>query len=351
MITDAKGNLLEADAEALVNTVNTVGVMGKGIALQFKQAFPANYEAFRKACARNEVVPGKMFVFETGQLTNPRLIINFPTKRHWRQPSRLKDIEAGLEDLVRVLRDRRVKSVAVPPLGCGSGGLKWSTVRPLIVEALDTLPDIRVLLFAPEGAPAADAMPVKTKRPTMNPNRASLLLAMASYALPGYRLTMLEIQKLAYLLQEFGQPLQLAFVKGRYGPYAEDLHKVLQRIEGHFIRGYGDRSRDASVRVLSDAAVEAEAAVTPDPEASARLARLRKVIDGFESPYGMELLATAHWVAKHDPAAAQSPRSAIADVQAWSPQKRRKFRPEHIELAWGRLHDQRLLVPNEHAAE
>jgi O-acetyl-ADP-ribose deacetylase (regulator of RNase III) len=343
MIIDAKGNLLEADAEALVNTVNTVGVMGKGIALQFKQAFPENYEAFRKACARKEVVPGKMFAFETGQLTNPRLIINFPTKRHWRQPSRLADIEAGLVDLVRVLRDRGVKSVAVPPLGCGSGGLKWSTVRPLIVEALSALPDIRVLLFAPEGAPAADAMPVKTKRPTMNPNRASLLLAMASYALPGYRLTMLEIQKLAYLLQEIGQPLKLAFVKGPYGPYAEDLHKVLQRVEGHFIRGYGDRSRDASVRVLPEATAEAEAAVRPDPEASARLDKLREVIDGFESPYGMELLATAHWVAKHDTAAAHDPRTTVKDVQAWSPQKRRRFRPDHIELAWGRLHDQGLM--------
>lgn len=351
MIIDAKGNLLEADAEALVNTVNTVGVMGKGIALQFKQAFPANYEAFRKACAREEVVPGTMFVFETGQLTNPRLIINFPTKRHWRQPSRLEDIEAGLVDLVRVLRERRVASVAVPPLGCGSGGLEWSTVRPLIIEALSALPDVRVLLFAPEGAPAADDMPVKTKRPTMNPNRASLLLAMASYALPGYRLTMLEIQKLAYLLQEIGQPLKLDFVKGPYGPYAEDLHKVLQRVEGHFIRGYGDRSRDASVRVLPDAAEEAEAAVRPDPDASDRLTRLRAVIDGFESPYGMELLATAHWVAKHDPAAARNAGAAIADVQAWSPKKRRKFRPDHIALAWDRLRDRGWLESREHAAE
>jgi hypothetical protein len=145
--------------------------------------------------------------------------------------------------------------------------------------------------------------------------------------------------------------LKLDFVKGPYGPYAEDLHKVLQRVEGHFIRGYGDRSRDASVHVLPQAAAEAEAAVTPDPEASARLARLREVIDGFESPYGMELLTTAHWVAKHDPAATQSARAAVTEVQAWSPQKRRKFRPDHIALAWGRLRDTGWLAANKHAAQ
>lgn len=343
MIIDAKGNLLEADAEALVNTVNTVGVMGKGIALQFRQAFPENYEAFRKACRRGEVAPGRMFVFETGQLTNPRLVINFPTKRHWRQPSRLTDIRTGLEDLVHVLRDHAVRSVAVPPLGCGSGGLIWSTVRPLIIEALSALPDVRVLLYSPDGAPEAEAMPVKTKRPAMNPNRAALLLAMASYVIPGYRLTMLEIQKLAYLLQEFGQPLRLKFVKGPYGPYAEDLHKVLQRIEGHFIRGYGDRSRDASMRVLPDAIAEAEAVIAPDDSAGARLAQLREVINGFESPYGMELLATAHWVAKSHPAAAHDSHVTVMDVQAWSPRKRRRFQPAHIELAWYRLNAQGLI--------
>src|SRR5690349_8544281 len=125
MIEHKAGDLLRADVEALVNTVNTVGIMGKGVALQFRQAYPDNYAAYRKACTHGEVQIGKMFVFATGYLTNPRLIINFPTKRDWRSKSRLEDIEAGLIDLVAVVRSERITSIAIPPLGCGNGGLQW----------------------------------------------------------------------------------------------------------------------------------------------------------------------------------------------------------------------------------
>ena len=130
MVELVTGNLLQADVEALVNTVNTVGAMGKGIALQFKQAYPANFEAYRKAVARGDVQPGRMFVFETGLLTNPRIIVNFPTKRHWRGGSRIEDIDAGLQDLAHVIVTRGIRSIAIPPLGCGNGGLDWGEVRP-----------------------------------------------------------------------------------------------------------------------------------------------------------------------------------------------------------------------------
>lgn len=140
MIIDCQGDLLQADAEAPVNTVNTVGTSAKGLALQFRLAFPDNDMAYRLMCARGMVQPGRMFVFETGRSGNPHLIINFPTKRHWRRRSRLDDIEAGLQDLARVVRERGVQSVAVPALGCGLGGLAWTDVRPLIVEALGALP-------------------------------------------------------------------------------------------------------------------------------------------------------------------------------------------------------------------
>jgi O-acetyl-ADP-ribose deacetylase (regulator of RNase III) len=229
MIERVTGNLLEADVEALVNTVNTVGIMGKGLALQFRQASPENYQAYRKACERKEVQPGQMFVFDTGQLTNPRYIINFPTKRHWRQKTRIQDIEDGLAALVEVVREKDIRSLAVPPLGCGNGGLDWDEVRPLIEQALSTLPDVQVLLYAPAGAPEAEQMHVATKRPNMTPGRAALLGVLDTYALPGYRLTMLEIQKLAYFLQVAGEPLRLEFTKGSYGPYTEVLHHVLQR--------------------------------------------------------------------------------------------------------------------------
>src|ERR1700690_816271 len=117
MIKEISGNLLDADAEALVNPVNTVGVMGKGIALQFKQAFPDNFKAYEAACRRDEVRPGKMFVFHRNTLANPKVIINFPTKRHWKGKARIEDIEAGLRDLVRVIKEENIRSIAVPPLG------------------------------------------------------------------------------------------------------------------------------------------------------------------------------------------------------------------------------------------
>jgi O-acetyl-ADP-ribose deacetylase (regulator of RNase III) len=153
MIEYVTGNLLNADAEALVNAVNTVGVMGKGIALQFRLAFPENYNFYRKACKRNEVVPGKMLVFVTGTLTNPRYIINFPTKRHWKSKSRIEDIKYGLQDLLKVVINNQIQSIAVPPLGCGYGGLKWEDVRPMIEAAFAPVPDVKVQLFTPEDAP------------------------------------------------------------------------------------------------------------------------------------------------------------------------------------------------------
>lgn len=140
MIEINKGNLLEANAEALVNTVNCVGFMGKGIALQFKQAFLANYRAYEAACRADEVVPGKMLVYDNGRLLNPRYIINFPTKRHWRGKSRVSDIKSGLKALVKDVQRLELHSIAVPPLGCGLGGLDWREVRPLIEEAFRELP-------------------------------------------------------------------------------------------------------------------------------------------------------------------------------------------------------------------
>src|SRR5215510_9661131 len=239
---NATGNLLDADVDALVNTVNTVGVMGKGVALQFKNAFPENYEAYRRAAEDEAIRLGRMFVFDIGKLTRPRFIINFPTKQHWKSRSRLEDIESGLVDLVRVIRELDIKSVAVPPLGCGNGGLDWEDVRPRIETALAPLEDVRTLLYAPSGAPAASGMKVATKRPRMTLGRAALLELLERYIEPGFGASVLEIQKLLYFMQIGGEPLRLNFAKGMYGPYAENVNHVLQAIEGHYLRGYGDRS-------------------------------------------------------------------------------------------------------------
>ena len=255
---EGHGDLLQADVEAIVNTVNTVGVMGKGIALQFKQAFPENFVAYARAAKRAEIQPGRMFVHPTGLLTNPRFIINFPTKRHWRGHSRMEDIESGLLALVEEIRRRGIRSIAIPPLGCGNGGLDWDDVRPRIVSALVAVPDVRVLLFAPRGAPAADQMPVGTRRPAWTPARALLVKLMEQYASLAYRLTLLEIQKVAYFLQEAGEQMKLQYEAGPYGPFAFNLNKALERLEGHFIRGYGDSQKpDVEIGLLGGAAEEA----------------------------------------------------------------------------------------------
>jgi O-acetyl-ADP-ribose deacetylase (regulator of RNase III) len=337
MIYKAEGDLLGTYAEALVNTVNTVGVMGKGIALQFKQAFPDNYKAYEAACKRGEVEPGKMFVFHRST-SNPRIIINFPTKKHWRGKSKIGDIESGLRALIAVVKKEHIRSIALPPLGCGNGGLNWGDVRPRIERAFSEVPEVTVQLFYPEGAPKADDMKIATKLPSMTPSRAVILELLSRYALPGYRLTLLEIQKLAYFLQEAGEPLKLDFQKQRYGPYAENLHFVLQRMEGHFVRGYGDRSRDVSLDLYPEAVREAEQFLSADSDTHARLTRVSKLIEGYETPYGLELLSTVHWVAVHEtPDAKRDPKSAISGVVSWNEHKRKTFTPERITSAWNRL--------------
>jgi len=147
MIERKHGDILKADAEALVNTVNCVGIMGRGIALQFRKAFPENYKTYRAVCDREELHPGKMLVYNLNSLENPHYIINFPTKRHWQDKSLIEDIELGLKALVEEVRKLGIRSIAIPPLGCGSGGLKWKEVRPKIEEAFRSLPEINVLMY------------------------------------------------------------------------------------------------------------------------------------------------------------------------------------------------------------
>ena len=337
MIELTRGNILTDDVEALVNTVNCIGVMGKGIALQFKKAFPENFKAYEAACRRKEVEPGRMFVFETGQLFNPRYIINFPTKRHWRGKSRYEDIESGLRALVREVRHRKIRSVAIPPLGSGLGGLQWGRVKGMIKAAFGDMPDVRVKLYEPKGSPDAKDMPVRTTRPKMTVARALLIKLMKQYARFAYRLTLLEIQKLAYFLQESGMDLKLRYVKHLYGPYAHNLNKVLEILEGHHIRGYGDTQKpDVEISLLPGAEKAADRFLQNDPSSAGHVERVADLVDGFETPYGMELLASVHWAAVHDGEVSDT-ESAVAAMARWNDRKRRLFKPEHIRLAWDRL--------------
>ncbi|WP_314001560.1 macro domain-containing protein [uncultured Paenibacillus sp.] len=339
MIEYKTGNLLEADVQALINTVNCVGVMGKGIALQFKQAFPKNYNEYVKACNANLVVPGKMFIVDNESLLNPRYIINFPTKRHWKGKSRIEDIEGGLVDLMHQIRAREITSVAVPPLGCGNGGLNWEQVQPLIEQAAEQLPNVMFWVYPPSGSPQPDKIKIGTKRPKLTRARALIIMLMNHYGKPGYRLSLLEIQKLAYFLQEEGEPLKLQYEKGKYGPYAENLNHVLQRLEGHFIRGYGDRSREAQVYLLPDIYEEARSYLEHenDPGTMKKLESVKTLIEGYETPYGLELLSTAHWIMKTYSEARTDQAALLHHFFSWNDRKKEVFKKTHILKAWEHL--------------
>jgi O-acetyl-ADP-ribose deacetylase (regulator of RNase III) len=338
MISLKSGDILADVAEAVVNTVNCVGVMGRGIALQFKKAFPENFKVYEEACERGQVQPGRMLFFDIGRLQNPRYVINFPTKRHWKGKSRIEDIEAGLVALVREVKARGIRSIAIPPLGCGLGGLDWDVVRPMIESAFRDLPDVDVRIYEPGGAPVAEEM-VKSKAvPTMTAGRAALIELVRQYlsAVMDPFVTLLEVHKLMYFMQEAGEPLKLKFKKAPYGPYAENLRHVLTAIEGHFISGYGDAADDPMkpLELLPNSLSAAEATLAERPDTAERFQNVARLIEGFESTYGMELLSTVHWVAKHD--GANSAQDAINLVHAWNDRKK-MFPPAHIALAYQAL--------------
>jgi len=339
-VTIKSGDLLKNDSEAIVNTVNCVGVMGKGIALQFKQRWPQNFKAYAAACERNEVKIGTMFICDLGKWEQPRFIINFPTKVHWRGDSKIEYIKEGLRDLISQADFLGIKSVALPPLGCGNGGLDWSTVRSAIVNAFRNHPRIKVTLFEPSGAPRPQEMLNRTVKPKMTAVRAAVVKIISIYREMEYPLSKIEVQKLVYFLEEAGQPLNLGFVKHNYGPYSDKLRHVLKAMDGHYIAGVGDFAGDSEITVLPGALAEAEEFIKTEGghELEDQVARIRALIEGFETPYGMELLATVHWVGTRQPGINKL-EDAITAVHDWNARKRALLRKEHIKLAWQRLKD------------
>jgi len=300
MLEYKAGDLFNEDAEAIVNTVNCVGAMGRGIALQFKKAYPANYKTYALACKHKQVVPGRMFVFETGAMLNPKYIINFPTKRHWRGKSRIEDIESGLNDLRAVIESNKIRSIAIPPLGSGLGGLNWCEVKDLIENALSPLVGVRVIVFEPKGSPEANVMVRNKEVPKMTVGRAALIGLVYRYlsGLLDPFVSLLEIHKLMYFLQESGEPLKLKYEKAPYGPYARNLRHVLNVIEGHLISGYADGGDDPNkpLELIPGAYEDSKSFLESKKETLKRFKRVSKLVEGFESQFGLELLSTVHWV-------------------------------------------------------
>ena len=351
MIRYTQGNLLDASAEALVNTVNEIGVMGKGVALMFSEAFPESAQIYQKAAKAGDIRVGRVFVTEGSSLVGPRWIVHFPTKKHWRQPSNLEWIRDGLSDLVRVVRERGIQSVALPPLGCGNGGLDWYVVRREIEAALDAVPDVDVLVYEPTDAYQADLKAEGAKRLTVP--RALIAELIRRYEVLGLGCTNLEVQKLAWFMSRtidacgLENKFKLQFKASRYGPYAENLRHLLNAMDGSYLH-CERRLADAGPEDLiwfDDSWREVVATYLTHPWVvpyQSPLDKTSDLIDGFESPFGMELLATVDWLITKAGCAAtvQSLREGLAKWPAGKTIGRRKlklFDDDALKIAVERL--------------
>jgi O-acetyl-ADP-ribose deacetylase (regulator of RNase III) len=351
MIRYTSGNLLQARAEALVNTVNEVGVMGKGVALMFSEAYPDNAKAYEIAAKAKKVKVGRMLVTKTHELVGPQFIINFPTKKHWRQPSRLEWVHEGLKSLVGVIRKHGITSVAVPPLGCGNGGLQWDQVRLEIEAAAALLPDVDFIVYEPTDA--YQNAPKRAGVEALTIPRALIAELVRRYSVLGLECTNLEVQKLAWFLHRsivtlrLPDPLSLNFGANTFGPYSDQLRHLLNGLDGSYLHSekrlsdagpldliWFEDSKRATVKAYldSDEALRYREAL----EATA------STIDGFESPLGMELLATVDWLlteASTEPTvpALRGALAAWPGGRAAAQRKRRLFDERLLSLALERL--------------
>lgn len=305
MIRFTQGNLLEAPVDAVVNTVNTVGVMGKGIALMFKERFPENCEAYVEVCKKGELDVGSMFTTPAVELDGPRWIINFPTKKHWRNPTKLEWVETGLKALKDEIREKKIQSIAIPPLGCGNGGLQWDVIRPLIEAELGDLEGVEVVVYEPTAKYQNIAKKKGVEK--LTPARAMVAEVVRRYWVLGIECTILETQKLAWFLERFIErsgmenPLDLRFEANRYGPYAQRLTHLLNGLDGSYLH-CDKRLADADpfdTIWFEESKRERLELYLRSAEARAWLPVLEAadaLIDGFQSPLGMEVLATVDWL-------------------------------------------------------
>lgn len=333
MITYTTGNIIQADTEALVNTVNTVGVMGKGIALAFKKAFPNNYKLYKQVCEDKEFKIGGLFITKTSQLT-PKYIINFPTKKHWKGRSKIEFIEIGMQQLVKEINAKGIKSIAIPPLGCGNGGLKWEEVKPLILRELEAVKnELEVIIYEP----GFNNQMIKSKKQiSLTPARAMLLTALKDYQILGYSINLLVIQKVAYFLQRFGEPLNLDYEKGHYGPYSHKLQHLIKYLNGYYLNFKHEETKPSTIVLLNNfEKVEKYNQQNLTDDQHKRLKDVQNLTEGFESPYGLELLATVDFIYKQENI--EDTDTMIAQIGNWTKRKKQIMKSYHIKVAHQRL--------------
>ncbi|MHC1706316.1 MAG: macro domain-containing protein [Bacteroidales bacterium] len=336
------GNMLEAETDALVNTVNTVGVMGKGIALQFKERFPMNFKIYADACKKGEMKIGKMLVVKENTLNGEKLIINFPTKTEWFKKSQYNYIEDGLKDLVTVIEEYKIKSIAVPPLGCGNGGLKWENVKHLLDKYLGHLSNVTIQIYEPNEAIKEILQKEAVRKEVgLTAARAMLLYSLFKYEKLGEVATIFSANKLAYFLQKSGEPMRLQFVPYKYGPYAQAIEKVLYALNGKYLTGLEQMTARAfePLQLNYDKYNEVEKYVNTNltSEQKQRLNNVFNFIDGFETTLSLEILSSAYFLLSEDPKLTED--QLFEKIQDWNERKKNLVTKEYINIALEHIRD------------
>lgn len=333
MIKYIVGNIFESNAEALVNTVNTDGVMGKGIALQFKKLFPYNFKAYTIACANQTIGIGKLLVLEDSSLiTSAKTIINFPTKTSWRKPSEYDFIEKGLDDLVRIIEDNNIESIAIPPLGAGNGGLKWEKVKTLIDEKLANL-KTDVFVYEPTEK-IKEAL--RKERIKLTDARALLLYVLYQLIAEGEYVSEFSSEKVCYFLQRLGAKkyFKLQFEPNFYGPYSGKVRFVLNVLNGSYISGYSDMNKKPfePLMLVADGYEDVKNYIKLNPELNEIANRTSLFLTGYYSDFALELLSSVDYIA------VKNKTFDIAliceKLESWSDRKRSLFsNQKHINLS------------------
>lgn len=341
MIHYKKGNLLESDAQALVNTVNTMGVMGKGIALQFKNAFPANYKLYADACKDKTFNIGQLLVTEEDSLlSGKKIIINFPTKTIWRLPSEYSYIEAGLAALVNVIKQQNIRSIAIPPLGAGNGGLDWNKVKELIVHYLQDL-DCDVYIYEPS---AIIEETLKKERVKLTPARAMLLSVLYDLVRNGEFVSEFAAEKVTYFLQRFGakESFKLDFQPNFYGPYSGKVKHVLYYLNGSYIMGYSSKDKkpfeELGLIMDAETAVNEFLMKPENVKYNDIVTKTKRFLNGFYSPFGLELLSTIDFIKTEKQK--ESQEDIVLELEKWSARKKTLFdNPKFIHLALSNINN------------
>ena len=339
MIHYKTGNLLDSEAEALVNTVNTVGVMGKGIALQFKNRFPNNFKLYAKACKANEVKVGQLFVTEEQTLlAGKKVIINFPTKTNWRLPSEYSYIDSGLSELVKIINERNIKSIAIPPLGAGNGGLDWNRVKQVLVRHLEHV-NCDIHVYEPN---AAIQEVMRKERVKLTPARAMLLSVLYELVRNGEFVSEFASEKIAYFLQRFGakETFKLDFKPNFYGPYSGKVKHVLYYLNGSYIMGYSSKDKKPfeELGLIPTAEVEVNAFLDKPENAPHKVIveKTKSFLTGFYSPFGLELLSTIDFVKSEKKV--NTAEAITQELSNWSDRKKSLFtNPKFIQIALNNL--------------